>query len=362
VRGFLWFYFVNEQFLRYVNKRVPPGYDTVPLFIFWGLLVLWLMPWSVFLPQALRDVPAKWRALRGELNFRQKANLLFLLSALLIVVFFSFSTRQEYYTIPALPGLALLVGGWLAKESKAPTDSAERRAGRVSALILFVIGIVASLVGSAFLFSSRLPKTGSDLADLLKKNPEEYDLALGHFLDLTPQALAAFQGPLLGTIVALFLGTWLNWFLRKQGRVRHANFALALMMVALLTCVHSAFVTFSPILSSSQLAGAIKHDYKPGDVVVVDGEYHEASTLNFYTGLPLHVLHEPSGNLWYGSKFPDAPNVFETDTSFAALWNGSSRVFLWSTEDDPRVLRGRTRHVLARSGGKYIFTNRKSGN
>src|SRR5258707_3470876 len=97
VRGFLWFYFVNEQFLRYVNKRVPPGYDTVPLFIFWGLLILWLMPWSVFLPHALRDVPAKWRALRGELTFRQKANLLFLLSALLIVVFFSFSTRQEYY-------------------------------------------------------------------------------------------------------------------------------------------------------------------------------------------------------------------------------------------------------------------------
>jgi len=31
VRGFLWFYFVNEQFLRYLNKRVPPGYDTVHL-------------------------------------------------------------------------------------------------------------------------------------------------------------------------------------------------------------------------------------------------------------------------------------------------------------------------------------------
>src|SRR5262249_16601867 len=25
VRGFLWFYFVNEHFLRFVNKRVPPG-------------------------------------------------------------------------------------------------------------------------------------------------------------------------------------------------------------------------------------------------------------------------------------------------------------------------------------------------
>ena len=362
VRGFLWFYFVNEQFLRYLNKRVPPGYDTVPLFIFWGLLVLWLMPWTVFLPQALREIPATWRGIRGKLSLGQKANLIFLVSALLVAVFFSFSTRQEYYTIPALPGLALLVGGWLAKEAKAPADSAERRSGRISALVLFGIGVVASLIGLAFLLSSRLPTAGTDLADLLKKNPQEYDLALGHLLDLTPGALTAFQGPLLGTVVLLFLGTWLNWFLRERERVKQANFVVALMMVGLLTCVHSAFVTFSPILSSSQLAVAIEHDYKPGDLVVVDGEYDEASTLNFYTGLPLRVLHEPSGNLWYGSQFPDAPNVFETAASFAALWNGSSKVFLWSTEDEPKVLRGRARHLLARSGGKYIFTNRKSGN
>ena len=57
VRGFLWFYFVNEHFLRYLNKRVPRDYDTVPLLLFWGLLIIWLVPWSAFLPQALREVP-----------------------------------------------------------------------------------------------------------------------------------------------------------------------------------------------------------------------------------------------------------------------------------------------------------------
>ena len=57
VRGFLWFYFVNEQFMRYVNKRVPPGYDTVPLFIFWGLVLVWMIPWTVFLPEALGEIP-----------------------------------------------------------------------------------------------------------------------------------------------------------------------------------------------------------------------------------------------------------------------------------------------------------------
>ena len=77
VRGFLWFYFVNEHFLRFINKRVPPGYDTVPLLIFWALLILWLMPWSIFLPPAVREIPLRWKELHRKLEGRQKANLLF---------------------------------------------------------------------------------------------------------------------------------------------------------------------------------------------------------------------------------------------------------------------------------------------
>ncbi len=361
VRGFLWLYFVNEHFLRYVNKRVPPGYDTVPLLIFWGLLLVWLVPWSVFLPQAIREIPMKRNQLRSDLDPRQRANLFFALWALVIVAFFSFSTRQEYYTIPAIPALALLVGGWLAKESDAPPDSAVRRAGRISSAVLLAIVAIGSVVGVILLISSRAPAPGTDLADLLKKNPQDYDLALGHFLDLTPQALGAFRPPLFGAVISLLLGSGLNWSLRRRGRPSQGNVALAVMMVGLLACVHSAFVTFSPILSSHQLAVAIQHHYQPGDIIVVDGEYHEASTLNFYTGVPLRVLHEPSGNLWYGSKFPDAPHVFETEASLADLWAGPSEVFLWTTQENPKELRGGEKYELARSGGKFIFTNRQLG-
>jgi 4-amino-4-deoxy-L-arabinose transferase-like glycosyltransferase len=358
VRGFLWFYFVNEQFMRFVNKRVPPGYDTVPLLIFWGLLLVWLVPWTVFLPQAILEAPTRLRELRSGLSTRQKANLLFVLWVLVIVGFFSFSTRQEYYTIPAVPGMALLVGGWLAKEADPAADPKYRRAGKISSAVLFVIAAAGSVLGIVLLLSSRAPAPGTDLADLLVKNPADYDLALGHFLDLTPQALGAFRGPLLGAIVSFVLGAGLNWYLRWCGRPRLGNTALALMMVGLLGCVHAAFATFSPILSSQQLAVAIRQHYRPGNVIVVDGQYHEASTLQFYTGIPLQVLHPPSGNLWYGSKFPDAPRVFETQESFAALWAGPKTIFLWTDQDDPKELHGAARFLLARRGGKSILTNR----
>jgi 4-amino-4-deoxy-L-arabinose transferase-like glycosyltransferase len=358
VRGFLWFYFVNEHVRRFLGTREPPGFETVPLFIFWGLLLAWLLPWSVFLPQALRNVPLRWRKLRAGLEPRERANLLFFLWALVIVVFFSFSTRQEYYTIPALPGMALLVGGWLARESSA-TNVAERHAGRTSSTVLLVLGIVAFAAGMYLLSVSHAPAPGADLADLLKKNPQDYDFSLGHVLDLTPRALGAFRGPLLGASLALLLGAGVNWAFRRMGRPERGNAALALMMVALLACVHASFSTFSPILSSYKLAVAIRQHYRPGDAIVVDGEYHQASTLNFYLAIPLRVLHDPSGNLWYGAKFPDAPHVFETPASFATLWNGSTRVFLWTDQDDPKELRGMTSFLLARSGGKSILTNRK---
>ncbi|MGC1644736.1 MAG: glycosyltransferase family 39 protein, partial [Candidatus Sulfotelmatobacter sp.] len=92
-RGFLWFYFVNEHVMRFLGKRVPPGYDTVPLAIFWGLLLAWLLPWSVFLPQALRQVTGRWREFRNKLGTKldrePRANHLFFLWALVIVGFFS---------------------------------------------------------------------------------------------------------------------------------------------------------------------------------------------------------------------------------------------------------------------------------
>jgi 4-amino-4-deoxy-L-arabinose transferase-like glycosyltransferase len=359
VRGFLWFYFINEHVMRFLGKRVPPGYDTVPLLIFWGLLLAWLLPWSVFLPQALRDVPLRWRELQSNLDRRQRASLLFCLWVLVIVGFFSFSTRQEYYTISALPGLALLVGGWLARESEPAASESDRRAGRISSTVLFAFGALGFVAGIYFFSVSHLPAPGADLADLLKKNPQDYDFSLGHVLDLTPRALGAFRGPLLGASLGLFLGTGFNWILRRRGRPFEGNVALAVMMVGLLACVHSSFSTFSPILSSYKLAVAIQKQFRPGDVIVIDGQYHQASTLNFYTEVQVHVLHEPSGNLWYGAKFPDAPHIFETPESLVVLWRGPAEVFLWTDQEDPKELRGLKSFVVARSGGKTVYSNRQ---
>jgi 4-amino-4-deoxy-L-arabinose transferase-like glycosyltransferase len=360
VRGFLWFYFVNEHFLRFLNKRVPRDYDTVPLVLFWALLVLWLIPWTVFLPQSLQEVPRRWRDFRSQMTRRQRAYLLFFLWNVVIVGFFSFSTRQEYYTIPAIPGMALLVGGWLQRESASPAGSRERRAGRISSMVLLVVGVVIAAAGFALLFSSKTPAPSTDLSDLLRKNPQDYALSFGHFLDLTPQAMGAFRLPLFLFSLAFLLGALANWMLRRAGRPDAGNAALVLMMVVVLGCVRIAFGVFSPIISSKDLAMAIRAQYQSGDQVVATGLYEDASTLNFYGRFPLRSLHTPGGNMWYGAQFPGAPRVWETQATFAEMWNGPRRVFLWTDQEDPPALHGLNHYVIATRGGKTIYSNQPS--
>ena len=145
-KGFLWFYFVNEQFLRYLGKRYPVDYDTINIFLFYGLILIWFLPWSSFLPQALAQVRLHLPRIAGVRQSPDAVLLLCFLWPAVILLFFSFSTRQEYYLAPGLPGLALLIGHWMAREAEAPIGSTVARAGRRSALALLIFGLLIAAI------------------------------------------------------------------------------------------------------------------------------------------------------------------------------------------------------------------------
>jgi len=353
--SFAWCYLWNEQVLRFVGKCVPHDYDKVPLLAFWGLALLWLFPWVVFLFSALRRV-------RLRLDFRnsgegQRLDLLCLIWALVILGFFSFSTRQEYYTLPAAPALALLIGGWLAREAAGRDSENARRSGRIASVVLLLIALPAGAV--ALFLGITAPAVGGsvDLAELLNPDPSRYALSMGHFFDLTPRALGAFRSPLLLTGAALVIGALSNWWARRRNRPAHGNIALAIMMSVLLVCAQQGFARFNPVLGSKELADAIQREYHPGELIEINGEYEEGSTINFYTGVQVRILNGRSSNLWYGSLFPDAPAIFDDTASFQRLWQGSTRVYL-VTAEKKRPKLAENGYVLARSGGKLVVSNR----
>jgi 4-amino-4-deoxy-L-arabinose transferase-like glycosyltransferase len=372
-RGFFWFYFVNEHFLRFLKKRFPADYDTVPLWLFWGLMLVWLMPWTAFIIKAVRQVPAKLAVFRAGLSAQQRATLVFALWPLVILLFFSFSSRQEYYVLPGLPGVALLLGGWLARESASAQNSPERRSGKISSIVLVVLGMAICVVCVALAWQAQAPPQNYDIAELLKKNPQDYALSFGHILDLTPQAMGAFKIPLLAAGFAFALGSILNLLLRQKSRAFAANMALTLMTMVLLYATHQALVIFSPVLSSKVLADAIESHWKPGAVIEDNGDYEAASSVNYYTRHQIRILNGRCNNIWYGSRFPDASPIFDDDASFEKLWRGDKPVFLLTdakaspdrkpAEECPQkehlpdyVVRDKA-CVLAKWGGKVVIGN-----
>lgn len=366
VHGWFWFYFINEHLLRYLNLRVPRDYDTVPLALFWGLLFVWLMPWSAFLYNALGQIP--WRAAINRLCLRdqtisltpnQSTLLLLGIWAAFPMFFFSLSTRQEYYVLPSLPALILLIAAWLTREAAEARTSPGSLVvtGKRISIVILVLGFIATFAAGFLIVQTKSQDPNTDLSALLKQNPGDYALSFGHFLDLNVQAMGAFRSPLIITIVAIFIGTVTNWQLRRSHKPRAANFCLAAAAFAFLVATHLGLKIFSPVLTSKQLANAIAAELKPDDVIVIHGEYESASTLGFYLRRnDLHILEGRSSNLWYGSFFTDAPPIFEDAASLSRKWSGPQRIFLWTEPEHVPALPGKV-HLIAQSGGKEILSN-----
>ena len=100
---------MNEHVLRFLNLRYPRDYNTVPRAYFWLFHLLWLFPWSVYFPAAARQS-------FQPVDRAGRMRLLCLCWAGFLLVFFTFSSTQEYYSMPCYPALALLIGSAVAEE------------------------------------------------------------------------------------------------------------------------------------------------------------------------------------------------------------------------------------------------------
>ncbi|HKV41930.1 MAG TPA: glycosyltransferase family 39 protein, partial [Blastocatellia bacterium] len=211
--GFFWFYFINEQLLRFLNRRYPRDYDTVPRVYFWLLHLIWLFPWSLYLPAVFRlDYRAQGRASR--------CRLLALCWIGVVLIFFSLSTTQEYYSLPCYPAFALLIGSALVSKDKLLVLGSRLTAGIAS------LGLIAV---SALLYLTRGAATPADISAALIEHPQAYTLSLGHLTDLTLSAFAYLRLPLAVAAVAFAIGA----IGAGRGSVKRAVFGLALMMVVL---------------------------------------------------------------------------------------------------------------------------------
>jgi len=393
--GWTWFYLYNEHIARFLSRRIPHDYGQTPIWLFWLFTVIWIMPWAAFIPAS---IPGHIRSLRHRqallaahshndlaetiasrrdaaitvIKRNRQTAITLLLWTGLILGFFTLSARQEYYGLPAIPALALLAAGALAiadnKSKDLPFSSTEIRRSilRWSAWLLLPLGSILALVCGYYALTAPHPAPGTDIISLLAMSggTETYNLSLSHMSDLTARAMGLFRGPLTATALGMLAVGPISYLLRRRGLTYAANLTLAAAMTLILLAAHEGLARFYPILGSKPLAKAINQarqtDPQPNDLIIIDGELTSGSSLIFYTGEQVHLLNGRVNGLWYGSFWPDAPAIFETEASLRQLWSSPRRVFLFTYNPTARtqdLVTNGSIHTLASAGGKTILTN-----
>ena len=355
---FFWFYFVNEHVLRFLGRRYPKDYNKLPASLYWTLHLVWLFPWSAYLPVAIRDARKKLFRPTLESRFASRTRLLCWIWAGTVLVFFSFSTNQEYYTFPAyLPLLMLLADAISSEEFR-------KRASRWLTFSTAATAIAAMVAGSALfagLWASRHIPYVPDIGTVLNHDLSEDTLSMSHVLDLTGSSLAALRLPALLAAFAFLLGPMTSLWLRARKRHYAATWTMGLTMMVFLIAAHIAFARFQPYLSSRTLAQSIEQKSQPGDRVMIYGDQAFGSSLLFYLKRPIDLVNGRTTSMWFGSNYPDAPKIFLDDNDLKSAWNSPGRVFLFvPPQHQKRVdaLLPTDRYTIAESSGKVIYSNR----
>lgn len=149
-QGFVWYYFIHEHVLRYIDPGT--AHRVQPWWFFIMILAGGFLPWTFFLPSALRSAGrGGWARMKAEPEI-----LLLFLWALFPLLFFSISSSKLIpYIVPSLPPLALLTGRWLAQALERPGAVSWRRSLRVVMGGMVILLLVFNPLAAHFLALKR---------------------------------------------------------------------------------------------------------------------------------------------------------------------------------------------------------------
>jgi 4-amino-4-deoxy-L-arabinose transferase-like glycosyltransferase len=409
--GFFWFYFINEHVLRFLGRRIPRDYNKLPATLYWSLHLVWLFPWSLFAPAALlyawrnrkslfarasenlTTIPGDNRvpqgfslgshnvakqtdfspngipsstagnAVSGYATFRHQTILVLTIFSTLVLLFFSLSTNQEYYTFPVYLPLLMLLAAALTSIQSHETSALYT----LSFAAFTAIGVAISAALAYGLYSARTLPFVPDIGDLLAhRGVGDYTLSMSHFFDLTGPSFAALRLPATLALFAFLIGPATSWILHTHHRHLPAILTVALTSTVFLVAAHIALIRFSPMLSSANFAQTIQtlertHQISPTNQVLLYGDQAYGSSIPFYLNRQVFLVDGRSTSMLFGSTFPDAPTIFLTPADLRAQWGTGPRKLLFVPLEKRDVvdhLLGPRQILLQQTSGKALITDR----
>ena len=338
--GFFWFYIVDNQILRFLDRRAFVEDDVpVTLLAFLGLTFIWFFPWGVFAfarPTGDDRPAAAWRSLVP-------------IWALVVIGFFAVSgSKLEYYALPAFPALAVIVGAAWA---------GGRDIGR-----WMVPGFVGSVtVGVAAIWLGARLTPSQALWGLAELNVY-YRILRDQGAPFPFESVRPFGVLLQGLGATLIIGWttlavcwWRGWPRAAFGALAAQGAAIAVLIVALLYVVE-------PHHSAKSVSQAIVARAGPDDVIAHEGSLEYSAALPFYTGRRIVVVNGTRGDLDLASRVTEASGYFLDARELQRLWSGDRRVFL-VTQRRLRAsiatdLPAKSVHLIGCFGSRCLYSNR----
>ncbi len=405
--GFFWFYFINEHVLRFLGRRIPRDYNKLPGYLYWSLHLVWLFPWSLFAPTALilawrkrstllvrpsndqlsqssslePDTPVSNVGLRPlglpfstsgntttrQTNFRNQTILLLFIFSALVLVFFSLSTNQEYYTFPVYLPLLMLLAAAITSIEQHPLDPILRRSLTFAFAANTALGQAVAAALAYGLWSARNLPFVADIGDLLAhRNVGGYTLSMSHFFDLTGSSFAALRLPSALALLAFLIGPPVAWIFHARSRPLAAILTIALTNTVFLVAAHIAFVRFNPMLSSANFAQTIQSleisgKISPHSEILIYGDQAFGSSIPYYLNRRVDLVDGRTTSMYFGSTFSDAPPIFLTSSDLHAQWGTGPRKLLFVPLEQRGIVDRLLSHrqiILLQTSGKALITDR----
>ena len=127
-----------------------------------------------------------------------------------------------------------------------------------------------------------------------------------------------------------------------------------------LLAAHLALVRFEPFLSSRMLAQRTLKVAGPQDRFMIYGDQSYGSSWIFYLEKQVFLVNGRTTSMEFGSRFPDAPKIFLTDSDLVNSWNQNDRIFLFAPLRDEgglRSLLGNHLFRVAQTSANAVYSN-----
>jgi len=271
-QGFAWRYFIEEHFLRFINQREPHDYYHGSIYYYLPRILIYLFPWSFFVPLIFLRTTTN--------NATEKTLLNFCWCWFLIpLLFFSLSSaKANYYMVVSTPALAIILGIKIVHYVK---EAKSRFFGIWSAIVLFIVSLILGVLYFIFGKALQLDRISSNVIFI--------------------------------TMISFFIGV-----LVMINIVRYQELSaviLSLFIVPAMMVMVSYIKVVKGDLSTANAGQYLTMVAKDSPLYIYQ-DFENISALFFYVTTRFKVIDSRSNDLYYGERLPGFKQWFVTRSEF----------------------------------------------